>query len=363
MPCARGTKAKYRKDAFYDLKDRAEQRRDDRQMEIKAGMARLGRKIINCKGLCYSWGDVPIVDNFTYNFAPGEKIAIVGPNGVGKSTFLDLLSGTLEPSSGTIDRGETLRIGYYRQEGIKFDNEKTVIDTVSEIADVVTIGNGEKVSAMTFLNYFMFPPSMHRNRVGRLSGGERRRLYLLTVLMRSPNFLILDEPTNDLDLMTLNVLEEYLAGFTGSLLIVSHDRFFVDKLADHLFIFEGGGMVKDFVGSYSGYRQYLKDREEERRAEAKNTAKGAVSATGATSPANSWKGERKPKLSYKEKMEKEQLEKDIAALEEEKKALEARLCSGTLPSDQLTSDSVRIGEVTRLLDEKELRWLELDEIG
>ena len=363
MPCARGTKAKYRKDAFYDLKERAEQRRDDRQMEIKAGMARLGRKIINCKGLCYSWGDVPIVDNFTYNFAPGEKIAIVGPNGVGKSTFLDLLYGTLEPSSGTIDRGETLRIGYYRQEGIKFDNEKTVIDTVSEIADVVTIGNGEKVSAMTFLNYFMFPPSMHRNRVGRLSGGERRRLYLLTVLMRSPNFLILDEPTNDLDLMTLNVLEEYLAGFTGSLLIVSHDRFFVDKLADHLFIFEGGGMVKDFVGSYSGYRQYLKDREEERRAEAKNAAKGAVSATGVTSPANSWKGERKPRLSYKEKMEKEQLEKDIAALEEEKKALEARLCSGTLPSDQLTSDSVRIGEVTRLLDEKELRWLELDEIG
>ena len=357
MPCARGTKAKYRKDAFYDLKERAEQRRDDRQMEIRAGMARLGKKIINCRGLCYSWGDMPIVEDFTYNFAPGEKIAIVGPNGVGKSTFLDLLSGTLEPSSGIIDRGETLRIGYYRQEGIKFDNEKTVIDTVSEIADVVTIGKGEKVSAMTFLNYFMFPPSMHRNRVGRLSGGERRRLYLLTVLMRSPNFLILDEPTNDLDLMTLNVLEEYLAGFTGSLLIVSHDRFFVDKLADHLFIFEGGGRVKDFVGSYSGYRQYLKDREEERRAASREARRESSPAA----PVD--KGERKRRLSYKEKMEKEQLEKDLAALEEEKKALEERLSSGSLSPDQLTADSIRIGEVTRLLDEKELRWLELDEIG
>ena len=357
MPCARGTKAKYRKDAFYDLKERAEQRRDDRQMEIRAGMARLGKKIINCRGLCYSWGDVPIVEDFTYNFAPGEKIAIVGPNGVGKSTFLDLLSGALEPSSGIIDRGETLRIGYYRQEGIKFDNEKTVIDTVSEIADVVTIGKGEKVSAMTFLNYFMFPPSMHRNRVGRLSGGERRRLYLLTVLMRSPNFLILDEPTNDLDLMTLNVLEEYLAGFTGSLLIVSHDRFFVDKLADHLFIFEGGGRVKDFVGSYSGYRQYLKDREEEHRAASREARRESSPAA----PVD--KGERKRRLSYKEKMEKEQLEKDLAALGEEKKAIEERLSSGTLSSDQLTADSIRIGEVTRLLDEKELRWLELDEIG
>ena len=228
---------------------------------------------------------------------------------------------------------------------------------MSEIADVVTIGKGEKVSAMTFLNYFMFPPSMHRNRVGRLSGGERRRLYLLTVLMRSPNFLILDEPTNDLDLMTLNVLEEYLAGFTGSLLIVSHDRFFVDKLADHLFIFEGGGRVKDFVGSYSGYRQYLKDREEEHRAASREARRESSPAA----PVD--KGERKRRLSYKEKMEKEQLEKDLAALGEEKKAIEERLSSGTLSSDQLTADSIRIGEVTRLLDEKELRWLELDEIG
>ena len=339
MPCARGTKAKYRIDAFHELKDRAGQRIEERQVEIRAGMARLGRKIINCRGVSYRWGDLPVLEDFTYNFAPGEKIAVVGPNGVGKSTFLDLLAGVLEPSAGEIDRGETLRIGYYRQEGIK----------------------GETVSAMTFLNYFLFPPSMHRNKVALLSGGERRRLYLLTVLMRSPNFLILDEPTNDLDLMTLNVLEEYLSGFAGSLLIVSHDRFFVDKLADHLFIFEGGGRVKDFVGSYSGYRQYLRDREEERRAASKEARKAAAPETPASAADRG--GERKRRLTYKEKQEKEQIEHDLIALEEEKKALEARLCSGILSSDELTADSVRIGEVVRLLDEKELRWLELDEIS
>lgn len=356
MPCARGTKAKYRIDAFHELQDRAGQKRDDRQLEIKAGMSRLGKKIINCRHLSYRWGDMPVVEDFTYNFAPGEKIAVVGPNGVGKSTFLNLLAGSLEPSSGEIDRGETLRIGYYRQEGISFDREKTVLETVSEIADVVTLGNGEKVSSMTFLNYFMFPPSMHRNKVGKLSGGERRRLYLLTVLMRNPNFLILDEPTNDLDLMTLNVLEEYLADFKGSLLIVSHDRFFVDKLAEHLFIFEGNGKIKDFVGSYSGYRQYLKDREEEKRAAAKDSRKTAATAVVR-------KSERKAKLSYKEKQEKEQLERDLKALGEEKSAIEARLCSGTLSAADLNADSIRIGEVEKLIDEKELRWLELDEIG
>lgn len=358
MPCARGTKAKYRIDAFHELKDRAGQRIEERQMEIRAGMARLGRKIINCRGVGYSWGDLKVLEDFTYNFAPGEKIAVVGPNGVGKSTFLDLLAGVLEPSEGEIDRGETLRIGYYRQEGIRLDGSKTVFETVSEIADVVSIGKGETVSAMTFLNYFLFPPSMHRNRVALLSGGERRRLYLLTVLMRSPNFLILDEPTNDLDLMTLNVLEEYLSGFAGSLLIVSHDRFFVDKLADHLFIFEGGGRVKDFVGSYSGYRQYLKDREEERRVESRENRK----ETRAAASASSDRGERKRRLTYKEKMEKEQLERDLSSLGEEKKSLEERLCSGTMSAQELTHGSVRLGEVNRLIDEKELRWLELDEI-
>ena len=358
MPCARGTKAKYRIDAFHELKDRAGQRIEERQMEIRAGMARLGRKIINCRGVGYSWGDLKVLEDFTYNFAPGEKIAVVGPNGVGKSTFLDLLAGVLEPSEGEIDRGETLRIGYYRQEGIRLDGSKTVFETVSEIADVVSIGKGETVSAMTFLNYFLFPPSMHRNRVALLSGGERRRLYLLTVLMRSPNFLILDEPTNDLDLMTLNVLEEYLSGFAGSLLIVSHDRFFVDKLADHLFIFEGGGRVKDFVGSYSGYRQYLKDREEERRVESRENRK----ETRAAASASSDRGERKRRLTYKEKMEKEQLERDLSSLGEEKKSLEGRLCSGTMSAQELTDGSVRLGEVNRLIDEKELRWLELDEI-
>lgn len=357
MPCARGTKAKYRIDAFHELKDRAGQHIEEKQLEIRAGMARLGRKIINCRGVGYSWGNLPVLKDFTYNFAPGEKIAVVGPNGVGKSTFMDLLAGVLEPSEGVIDRGETLRIGYYRQEGISLDGNKTVLETVSEIADVVSIGKGETVSAMTFLNYFLFPPSMHRNRVALLSGGERRRLYLLTILMRSPNFLILDEPTNDLELMTLNVLEEYLAGFSGSLLIVSHDRFFVDKLADHLFIFEGEGKVKDFVGSYSGYRQYLKDREEERRAASRESRKDSRPAV-----ASADKPERKRRLTYKEKMEKEQLEKDLASLGEEKSAIEGRLCSGTLTSEQLTADSIRIGEVNDLIDSKELRWLELDEI-
>ena len=361
MPCARGTKAKYRIDAFHELKDRAGQRIEERQVEIRAGMARLGRKIINCRGVSYRWGDFPVLEDFTYNFAPGEKIAVVGPNGVGKSTFLDLLAGVLEPSAGEIDRGETLRIGYYRQEGIRLDGNKTVFETVSEIADVVSIGKGETVSAMTFLNYFLFPPSMHRNKVALLSGGERRRLYLLTVLMRSPNFLILDEPTNDLDLMTLNVLEEYLSGFAGSLLIVSHDRFFVDKLADHLFIFEGGGRVKDFVGSYSGYRQYLKDREEERRAASRDIRKTTVSDNLSSSADRGV--ERKRRLTYKEKQEKVHLEQELASLEEEKKVLEARLCSGTLSSDELMADSIRIGEVTSLLDEKELRWLELDDIS
>lgn len=357
MPCARGTKAKYRIDAFHELKDRAGQHIEEKQLEIRAGMARLGRKIINCRGVGYSWGNFPVLKDFTYNFAPGEKIAVVGPNGVGKSTFMDLLAGVLEPSEGVIDRGETLRIGYYRQEGISLDGNKTVLETVSEIADVVSIGKGETVSAMTFLNYFLFPPSMHRNRVALLSGGERRRLYLLTILMRSPNFLILDEPTNDLDLMTLNVLEEYLAGFSGSLLIVSHDRFFVDKLADHLFIFEGEGKVKDFVGSYSGYRQYLKDREEERRVASRESRKDSRPAV---SPVD--KPGRKRRLTYKEQLEKEQLEKDLASLGEEKSAIEGRLCSGTLTSEQLTADSIRIGEVNDLIDSKELRWLELDEI-
>ena len=347
MPCARGTKAKYRIDAFHELKDRAGQRIEERQVEIRAGMARLGRKIINCRGVSYRWGDFPVLEDFTYNFAPGEKIAVVGPNGVGKSTFLDLLAGVLEPSAGEIDRGETLRIGYYRQEGIRLDGNKTVFETVSEIADVVSIGKGETVSAMTFLNYFLFPPSMHRNKVALLSGGERRRLYLLTVLMRSPNFLILDEPTNDLDLMTLNVLEEYLSGF--------------DKLADHLFIFEGGGRVKDFVGSYSGYRQYLKDREEERRAASRDIRKTTVSDNLSSSADRGV--ERKRRLTYKEKQEKVHLEQELASLEEEKKVLEARLCSGTLSSDELMADSIRIGEVTSLLDEKELRWLELDDIS
>ena len=358
MPCARGTKAKYRIDAFYDLKDKAQQRIENRQLNINVQMQRLGRKIVNCSHVDFMWDSWIGLKDFTYNFAPGEKIGIVGKNGIGKSTFLNLITGNLKPTAGEIEIGETVNFGYYRQQGIEFNPNDTVIEAVREIAEVVTLGDGKNVPISTFLNYFLFPPSRHYTKIEKLSGGEKRRLYLLTVLMKNPNVLILDEPTNDLDILTLNVLEEYLQSYTGSVIIVSHDRFFLDKIADHLFVFEGEGVVKDFVGSYSGYREYIKEKEKERRAlerdkQQKEEKKRFVESENA--PA------KKRKLSYKEQRELEQIEKDLEALNAEKVELEEKLSGGNISGDELNRCSMRIGEVSALLDEKEMRWLELND--
>lgn len=375
MPCARGTKAKYRIDAFYDLKERASQTITEKNLDINVKMSRLGRKIINCKHVCYSWEDDGWigVDDFTYNFAPGEKVGIVGKNGVGKSTFLNLLTGELQPVSGELERGETVVFGYYKQSGIEFNPNDTVIDAVQKIAETVTLADGKSVPVTTFLNYFLFPPQMHYVKIEKLSGGEKRRLYLLTVLMKNPNVLILDEPTNDLDILTLNVLEEYLKGYPGSVIIVSHDRFFLDKIADHLFIFEGRGVIKDFVGSYSGYRQYMKDKEAQRRAEERaaaekqarkeaQMARSAGQESARSENASNGAPQKKRKLSYKEQRELEQLEKELEALEAEKAELESALSGGILSIDKITEASTRIGEVIEKLDEKGMRWLELSDI-
>ncbi len=359
MPCARGTKAKYRIDAFYDLKDKAQQRIDEKSLNINVQISRLGRKIVNCSHVNFKWDSWVGLKDFTYNFAPGEKIGIVGKNGVGKSTFLNLITGNLTPTEGEIQIGETVRFGYYRQQGIEFNPNDTVIEAVREIAEVVTLGDGKSVPISTFLNYFLFPPNMHYNKIEKLSGGEKRRLYLLTVLMQNPNVLILDEPTNDLDILTLNVLEEYLKSYTGSVIIVSHDRFFLDKIADHLFVFEGDGIVKDFVGSYSGYREYIKDKEREKKAkersEAQKEQKKKEIVADPSAPV------KKKKLSYKEQRELEQLEKDLKALGAEKAQLEEKLSGGNISAQELNKCSVRIGQVMELLDEKEMRWLELND--
>jgi ABC transport system ATP-binding/permease protein len=354
-PCARSGKAKYRIDAFYDLKERAVGREQEKKININIQSSRLGKKIINCKHVTFNFDKRCMIDDFSYNFARFEKVGIVGNNGVGKSTFLNLMTGSLKPDSGTVERGETIVFGYYRQEGINFKPGQTVFDVVHDIAETVTLNDGNKVSVNTFLNYFLFPPDTHFTKVERLSGGERRRLYLLTILMKNPNFLILDEPTNDLDILTLNVLEDYLANYPGCLLIVSHDRYFLDKLADHLFIFEGDGKVKDYVGKCSDFRRYLKEIEGEKE---KNTVKSKRDVRQIkTSDAPV-----KVKLSYKQKVEYEGLEKEISALEGEKHELEEALSSGKLSVDELTLASQRIGEVISILDEKEMRWLELDEI-
>ena len=368
-PCARSGKAKYRIDAFRDLKERAESRIEEkRNMDFSVGTARMGTKIIECRHLHYDWEGQTMLEDFSYNMARGEKIGIVGVNGVGKSTFLNLVTGALKADSGTLEIGETVRFGYYRQQGIEFSEEETLLDVVNEIADSVALADGTRISTTSFLNRFLFPPNMHNTKVARLSGGERRRLYLLTVLMRNPNFLILDEPTNDLDIITLNVLEEYLQSFPGCVLIVSHDRYFLDKIADHLFIFTGGGRVKDYVGKCSEYRAYVAAMEQ---ASARQEVKLQQSAKPAAQreqqaqkeqPAAQSAATAAPKrkrLSYKEQRELEEVTKAIAELESEKAELERGLSSGTLQGDELRRASERIGEVISLLDEKEMRWLEL----
>ena len=351
-PCARTGKARYRVNAFYDLKDRASQVYTQKQLSMEGvkGAARLGTKIINCKDLSFHYGDACYLDGFTYNFQRYEKVGIVGRNGAGKSTFLNILTGRLfedDPGllTGTIERGESLKIGYYHQSGMDFNPEDTVLDIVNDT---------------WLLNRFLFPHEMLNNKVERLSGGERRRLYLLTILMQQPNLLILDKPTNDLDIVTLNILEEYLKEFGGSLIIVSHDRHFLDKLVDHLFIFCGNGVVKDFVGSYSEYREYIKEYEAQQRSQARakeKAEKAAKAEVTAPVPAPAVK----KKLSYKEQKELEQIERDLEALASEKAEIEALLGSGGLPFDRLQALSQRIGVIMEETDIKEMRWLELTE--
>ena len=354
-PCARTGKARYRINAFYDLKDRASQVYTQKQVSMEAmkGSARLGTKIINCKDLSFYYGDQCYLDGFTYNFQRYEKVGIVGRNGAGKSTFLNIITGRMfedDPGvlTGVIERGESLKIGYYHQSGMSFNPQDTVLDIVNDT---------------WLLNRFLFPHEMLNNKIEKLSGGEKRRLYLLTILMQQPNLLILDEPTNDLDIVTLNILEEYLQEFGGSLIIVSHDRHFLDKLVDHLFIFCGNGLVKDFIGSYSEYREYIKEFEAEQRsiarAEEKAAKEKAAKEAAKNAPAEA--PAKKKKLSYKEQKELEQLEKDLEALSAEKADLETKLSSGNLPFDQLQATSERIGQIMELTDEKELRWLELSE--
>ena len=353
-PQARTGKARYRINAFYDLKERASVSLATSNVEIDVATSRLGRKIIDCTDVNLQFDGRKMLDNFSYKFTRGERIGIVGNNGVGKTTFLNLMADVIKPNSGIIEHGETLRIGYYSQRGISFKPGQTVLECVQEIADVVKASDGHAISATTYLNRFLFPHDTFNKRIDILSGGEQRRLYLLTVLMRNPNMLILDEPTNDLDIMTLNVLEEYLQEFKGCLLIVSHDRYFLDKSVDHIFVFEGEGRIKDFVGKYSEYREFMKEREAEERSKQRE-------ATPSTKPQPRAHDTSRRKLSFKEQRELEQIEKDLDMLGSERATLEAELSSGTLPYDRITTISKRIEELMALIDEKEMRWLELNE--
>ena len=352
MPQARGHKARYREDAFYELEKVAKQhiRNDNVKLEVKASY--IGSKIFEADHLYKSFGDLKILDDFSYIFARYEKMGIVGNNGTGKSTFIKILMGQVQPDSGTVDIGETVRFGYYSQDGLQFDEQMKVIDVVQDIAEVIELGNGKKLTASQFLQYFLFTPETQHSYVYKLSGGERRRLYLCTVLMRNPNFLVLDEPTNDLDIITLNVLEEYLQNFKGCVIVVSHDRYFMDKVVDHLMVFNGQGDIRDFPGNYSDYRDW-KDAKAQQEKEAEKPQEEKTARVRLND---------KRKMSFKEKREFEQLEKEIAELETEKAQIEEQLCSGTLSVDELTEKSKRLPEVNDLIDEKTMRWLELSEI-
>lgn len=358
QPQARAGKAQYRIDSFYQLEEKIKGKRkvENVQLEVKAGY--LGSKIFEAKYISKSFGDLKILDNFYYNFGRYEKLGIVGNNGTGKSTFVKMLIGEELPDSGSFDIGETVRFGYYSQQGMKFNEQMKVIDAVREIAEEVQMGDGRKLNVSQFLQHFLFSPETQHNYIAKLSGGERRRLYLCTVLMKSPNFLVLDEPTNDLDIVTLNVLEEYLQSFKGCVIVISHDRYFMDKVVDHLFVFHGNANVQDFPGNYTDYRLWREMKEEQERLEKENTKKTLPN------PQEDRNANRpKVKMSYKEKREFEELEKEIAQLEEEKKELETLLCSGSLSADDMLKKSNRIGEIIEALDRKELRWLELSELN
>ena len=377
MPQARGHKARYREEAFYELERVAKQRIEERQIRLKSRNVYIGSKIFECQYVSKVFKgdrsqetgvgsqDVVILKDFYYNFSRFEKMGIVGNNGTGKSTFLKLLLGQIPPDEGRFDIGDTVRFGYFSQEGLQFNEQQKVIDVIRDIAEYIDMGGGKHFTASQFLQYFLFTPEQQHNYVYKLSGGERRKLYLCTVLMKNPNFLVLDEPTNDLDIVTLQILEEYLQDFPGCVIVVSHDRYFMDKVVDHLLVFKGDGVIKDFPGNYTQYREFNRGEKGEVRGERipdreKNSQSDPtnISLTSHPSPLTS-----KRKLTYKEKTEFERLEKEIAALEEEQRQLEEALCSGNLSIDELTEKSKRLPLLKDELDEKSLRWLELSEIG
>ena len=356
MPQARGHKARYREEAFYELEKVAKQRIEERQIRLKSRNVYIGSKIFECQYVSKAFEEKVILKDFYYNFSRFEKMGIVGNNGTGKSTFIKMLLGQVAPDNGKFDIGDTVRFGYFSQEGLQFDDQMKVIDVVKDIAEYIDMGGGKHFSASQFLQYFLFTPEQQHNYVYKLSGGERRKLYLCTVLMKNPNFLVLDEPTNDLDIVTLQILEEYLQDFPGCVIVVSHDRYFMDKVVDHLLVFKGEGEIKDFPGNYTQYRQWsqLQPNEPKESKEVK-----VEKETKTTSDINN---QQKRKLTYKEKREFEQLEKEIADLEAEQQALEEALCSGTLSVEELTEKSKRLPLLKDELDEKSMRWLELSEI-
>ena len=368
QPQARGHKAKYREDAFYELEKVAKQRIEDRQVRLKASTVYIGSKIFECQYVSKAFDDrgqkKVILDNFYYNFARFEKMGIVGNNGTGKSTFIKMLLGEVQPDSGKFDIGETVRFGYFSQEGLKFREDQKVIDVITEIADYIDLGGGKHMTASQFLQFFLFTPEEQHNYVYKLSGGEKRKLYLCTVLMRNPNFLVLDEPTNDLDIQTLQVLEEYLQDFAGCVIVVSHDRYFMDKVVDHLLVFKGEGEIQDFPGNYTQYREWsrMQAKDEAEQAKPAKSGNAKTESDGAGTAKRDANFENKRKMSYKEKREYEQLTQEIDALTEEQKKLEEELCSGNLSVEELTEKSKRLPEIKDELDEKEMRWLELAEM-
>ena len=355
QPQARGHKARYREEAFYDLEAKAKQRMEERQMRLKSKNVYIGSKIFECQYVSKAFDEKVILKDFYYNFQRFEKMGIVGNNGTGKSTFIKMLLGEVGPDSGQFDVGDTVRFGYFSQDGMKFNDQQRVIDVISDIAEYIDYGGGKHITAGQLLQHFLFTPEQQYDYVYKLSGGERRKLYLCTVLMRNPNFLVLDEPTNDLDIQTLEVLEEYLQDFPGCVIIVSHDRFFMDKIVDHLLVFRGNGEIKDFPGNYTQFREWESLKPKAEAADKSN-------ATPEKKEKREFVGEQRRKKTYKEKCEFERLEKEIAELEKEQKQIEEELCSGTLSIEQLTEKSKRLPAIKESLEEKEMRWLELSEI-
>ena len=353
MPQARGHKARYREEAFYELQQVAKQKVEERQIRLKSSNVYIGSKIFECQYVSKAWGDKVILKDFYYNFARFEKLGIIGNNGTGKSTFVKLLMGLVEPDSGKFDIGETVRFGYFSQEGLQFDEQQKVIDVVSDVAENINLGGGKSMTASQLLQHFLFTPEQQHNFVYKLSGGELRKLYLCTVLMKNPNFLVLDEPTNDLDIQTLQVLENYLQDFPGCVIVISHDRYFMDKVVDHILVFKGEGEIQDFPGNYTQFREWNSLKSVEQKPEEKKEKPAA----------KDYRSNEKKKLSYKEKREFEALDEDITKLEQQIKDLEEEICSGKLSVEELTTKSMLLPSLKEELDEKSMRWLELSELS